>query len=151
MRSSFVIESIPPLRVVLGCPRELTTSTDSIGEMVSNVDTQGRSINRSHRWAGQKRGSPWDRMLIFRVFYKLFWKRGTSNFPTCYSFLRKCTYFQNLCYHGTGSEERAREGVRGHQREWVCQSIVMCMIQATECNWSSSVNTGLGPPRGDPS
>ena len=33
-----------------------------------------------------------------------------------YGFLRETMDFRNLCYHGTGSEERAREAVRGQEK-----------------------------------
>ena len=30
--------------------------------------------------------------------------------------MKKTMDFRNLCYHGTGSEERAREAVRGQEK-----------------------------------
>ena len=73
-------------------------------------------------------------------------------------FLRKNKEFRNLCYHGTGSEEGAREGVHGQQDE----EVAWCKHAkhednkdskepiATQCILRKLLLTRDGPPRGDP-
>ena len=65
---------------------------------------------------------------------------------------------ENLCYHGTGSEEGAREGVHGQQDE----EVAWCKHAkhednkdskepiATQCILRKLLLTRDGPPRGDP-
>ena len=55
--------------------------------------------------------------LILLRFYKVFVKTGSNLRKFRHSktlvFLRKYNKNENLCYHGTGSEESAREGACG--------------------------------------
>ena len=61
-------------------------------------------------------------MILLR-FYKLFVKSGKTLQPfmsqNVWFFMCFISKNGNLCYHGTGSEESAREGVHGHQEEEV--------------------------------
>ena len=71
--------------------------------------------------------------LILLRFYKLFQNTrsdsgvlwGPSNFQKCMVILGKYKDFRNLCYHGTGSEEGAREEYAGNRKEQVCRSSVL--------------------------
>ena len=100
--------------------------------------------------------------LILHMFYKLFTISGTDfgtfGVPKC----MVCDWFynknENLCYHGTGSEEGAREGVHGQQNE----EVAWCKHAkhednkdskepiATQCILRKLLLTRDGPPRGDP-
>ena len=65
-------------------------------------------------------------MLTFLLIYKLVFNTATSNFETCMVF--HMVFFNknaNLCYHGTGSEESAREECAGNRKEQVCLSSVL--------------------------
>ena len=48
--------------------------------------------------------------------------------------MKKTKDFQNLCYHEREARNVQEREYAGNSKESVCQSIVMCMIQATECN-----------------
>ena len=73
-------------------------------------------------------------------------------------FLWKYNDFRNLCYHGTGSEEGAREGVHGQQDE----EVAWCKHAkhednkdskepiATQCILRKLLLTRDGPPQGGP-
>ena len=65
--------------------------------------------------------------MILHRFYMLFVKSGLETGPFGHPFIPQNVLFsigfesksENLCCHGTGSEESAREGVHGHQEEEV--------------------------------
>ena len=61
-------------------------------------------------------GATEGQIVDIQLCYKHFLKTGNLYHKKCMVVIRENKEFRNRCYHGTGSEESAREAVRGQQK-----------------------------------